>query len=289
MRWPGRSRTPCGPFFRLISATSPTSDYEIILIDNGSAKILGDETRTISPNLEYIYIPPNKSSPNPALAMNRAAALSRTPLLCLMIDGARMLTPGVLSWGIRLLELVPGAMVEVRGWHLGPKWQPESVAEGYNRTLNLSFSNRCVGGKTAIGFLIFRQPARKQNWVSRARLRSRIVSSSAVHSLINSAGSTIATRNLAVDWSTSIFMRAQWPRRIMSGRFSGKAFHQVHGGAATSLSLEGLRLAAVRWDAESYRLRGPLLPVDPAKFILAGHIPSEFQAWLSRKTSLQGA
>jgi hypothetical protein len=47
-----------------------------------------------------------------------------------MIDGARMLTLGVLSWGMRLLELAPGAIVEVRGWHLGPKWQPESVAEG---------------------------------------------------------------------------------------------------------------------------------------------------------------
>ena len=109
-----------------------TSDYEIILIDNGSAKILDDETRTISSNLQYIYIPPNKSSPNPALAMNRAAALSRATLLCLMIDGARMLTPGVLSWGMRLLELAPGGMVEVRGWHLGPKWQPESVMEGYD-------------------------------------------------------------------------------------------------------------------------------------------------------------
>ena len=107
-----------------------TSDYEIILIDNGSAKSLDQETRTISPNLECIYILPIQSSPNPALAMNRAAALSRAPLLCLMIDGARMLTPGVLSWGMRLLELAPGAIVEARGWHLGPKWQPESVAEG---------------------------------------------------------------------------------------------------------------------------------------------------------------
>jgi hypothetical protein len=57
-----------------------TNDYEIILIDNGSAKILDDETRTILPNLQYIYVPP------------------------------------------RLLDLAPGATVEVRGWHLGPKW-----------------------------------------------------------------------------------------------------------------------------------------------------------------------
>jgi hypothetical protein len=47
-----------------------------------------------------------------------------------MIDGACMLIPGVLSWGMRLLELAPGVIVETRGWHLGPKWQPESVAQG---------------------------------------------------------------------------------------------------------------------------------------------------------------
>src|SRR6266581_3867938 len=90
-----------------------TTDYEIILIDNGSAKGLDEETRTISPNLQYIYLSPNESSPNPALAMNRAAALSRAPLLCLMIDGARLVTPGVLAWGMRLLKLAPGALVEV--------------------------------------------------------------------------------------------------------------------------------------------------------------------------------
>ena len=62
-------------------------------------------------------------------------------------------------------------------------------------------------------------------------------------------------------------------------------FHQVHGGAATSLSLEELRLAIIRWKAESSRLRGPLPPIDRTKFILAGHIPEEFQAWLNRTTS----
>jgi glycosyltransferase involved in cell wall biosynthesis len=60
-----------------------TSDYEIILIDNGSAKSLDDETRTISPNLQYIYLPPNKSSPNPASAMNHAVARAGGRLLCL--------------------------------------------------------------------------------------------------------------------------------------------------------------------------------------------------------------
>ena len=267
-----------------------TSDYEIILIDNGSAKILDDETRTISSNLQYIYIPPNKSSPNPALAMNRAAALSRAPLLCLMIDGARMLTPGVLSWGIRLLELVPGAMVEVRGWHLGPKWQPESVAEGYNRDIESQlleqvrwwengyrlFDISAASAQTKLGFS---RPPSESNclFISRTLFDQL----GGFDDRYQEPGGGLVN----LDFYARAVAAADHVWTILGEG----TFHQVHGGAATSLSLEELRLAAVRWDAESYRLRGPLLPVDPAKFILAGHIPSEFQAWLSRKTSLQGA
>src|SRR6516165_10313422 len=115
------------PYQRNISI----DQYEIILMDNGSAKMLDEPTQKISPNLTYVYLSPGEASPSPAAAMNRGVALSRAPLLCLMIDGARLITPGVLSWRMRLLEIAPRAMVEVRGWHLGPKWQSESVAEGY--------------------------------------------------------------------------------------------------------------------------------------------------------------
>ena len=91
-----------------------------------------DRIPTIYSNLGYIYVSPHDSKPNPAAALNGGVALARAPLLCLMIDGARMLTPGVLFWGIRVLKLSPRAMVEVRGWHLGPKFQPESIMEGYD-------------------------------------------------------------------------------------------------------------------------------------------------------------
>jgi hypothetical protein len=62
-------------------------------------------------------------------------------------------------------------------------------------------------------------------------------------------------------------------------------FHQVHGGAATSLSLKELQRALMHWRTESSRLRGPMSPVDAAKVILAGHMPTEFRTWLNRMTS----
>jgi hypothetical protein len=59
-------------------------EYEIILMNNGSAKMLDEPTRKISPNLNYVYLLPGESSPGSALAMNRGVALSRAPMLCLI-------------------------------------------------------------------------------------------------------------------------------------------------------------------------------------------------------------
>jgi glycosyltransferase involved in cell wall biosynthesis len=269
------------PYQRNISI----DEYEIILVDNGSAKMLDEETRKISPNLDYIYLSPNESSPSPAPAMNRGVARARSPLLCLMIDGARLLTPGVLSWGMRLLELSPRAMVEVRGWHLGPKWQPESVAEGYNHDIESQLLDQVRWWKN--GYRLFNisaasaqtkqgisQPASESNclFVSRA-LFDRL---GGFDERYQEAGGGLV--------NLDFYARAVAAVDHVWTLLGEGTFHQVHGGAATSLSLEELQLAAARWTAESSKLRGPFPHIDPAKFILAGHIPSEFQAWLSRMT-----
>src|SRR6266446_6831627 len=68
-------------------------DYEIVLLDNGSPQRLPERLQSFAPNLRYHYVSPNESKPSPAAAMNRAVASARAPWLCLMIDGARMVTP----------------------------------------------------------------------------------------------------------------------------------------------------------------------------------------------------
>jgi hypothetical protein len=48
-------------------------------MDNGSAEMMGERLQEISPNLRYVYAPPNEANPNPAVALNRGAALARAP------------------------------------------------------------------------------------------------------------------------------------------------------------------------------------------------------------------
>src|SRR5437773_4426454 len=267
------------PYQRNISI----DEYEIILIDNGSAKMLDEETRKISPNLDYIYLSPNESSPSPAPAMNRGVALARAPRLCLMIDGARLLTPGVLSWGMRLLELSPRAMVEVRGWHLGPKWQPESVMEGYDheeerrllqaigwpengyRLWEVAASTPQVGRGYA-------DPAPESNCIFLSRdlffetggfdERSREPGGGLVNLDFFSRGVANAGRVFTL--------------------LGEGTFHQVHRGAATGLSKPILEERFKQWRAESEALGQAILP--DYEFILAGHMPRECASWLARHT-----
>lgn len=267
------------PYQRNIS----TGDYEIILMDNGSAKMLDERTRKISPNLDYIYLSPNESSPSPAPAMNRGVALARAPRLCLMIDGARLLTPGVLSWGMRLLELSPRAMVEVRGWHLGPKWQPESVMEGYDHEEERRLLQAIgwpengyrlweVAASTPQVSRGYADPAPESNCIFMSR--DLFFETGRFDERSREPGGGLV--------NLDFFSRAVATAGCVFTLLGEGTFHQVHRGAATGLSKPILEERFKQWRAESEALGQAVLP--DYEFILAGHMPRECASWLARHT-----
>jgi glycosyltransferase involved in cell wall biosynthesis len=265
------------PYQRNISI----GEYEIILMDNGSAKLLDEERQKISPNLNYIYLSPGESSPSPAPAMNRGVALSRAPLLCLMIDGARLLTPGVLSWGMRLLKLAPRAMVEVRGWHLGPKFQPESVMEGYGpeqerklletvRWLENGYRLWEIAAGTKQTRSGFSAKTFESNCIFMSRdLFSRI---GGFDERSRAPGGGLV--------NLDFFARAVAAAGCVFTLLGEGTFHQVHGGAATGLAKPRLQERFKQWRAESEALGQVIAP--DYEFILAGHLPPECASWLAR-------
>jgi glycosyltransferase involved in cell wall biosynthesis len=267
------------PYQRNISI----DEYEIILMDNGSAKMLDEGTRKISPNLDYIYLSPNESSPSPAGAMNRGVALSRAPLLCLMIDGARLVTPGVLSWGIRLVELAPRAMVEVRGWHLGPKWQPESVMEGYDHEEERHLLQAIgwpengyrlweIAASTPQISRGYADPAPESNCIFLSR--DLFFETGGFDERSREPGGGLV--------NLDFFSRAVATAGCVFTLLGEGTFHQVHGGAATGLSKPTLEERFKQWRAESEALGQAILP--DYEFILAGHMPPECASWLARHT-----
>ena len=107
-------------------------DYEIVVVDNGSDDPLtADEVRAIAPNACLHVM--DDPGPTPAPAVNAGVALSRGWAVGIVIDGARMVTPGILANARRGLRLHPRAMVATLAWHLGPDHQSRSVPQGYDQ------------------------------------------------------------------------------------------------------------------------------------------------------------
>jgi Glycosyltransferase like family 2 len=271
------------PYQRNISI----DDYEIILMDNGSTKMLDEGTQKISPNLNYVYLSPDEASPSPAPAMNRGVALARAPALCLMIDGARLVSPGVLSWGMRLLGVAPRAMVEVRGWHLGPKLQPESVMEGYGpeQERKLLESVRWLENgyrlwEVAAGTKQTRSGFSATTAESNCMFMSRDL-------FFESGGFDERSRTPGGGLvNLDFFARTLAVADPVITLLGEGTFHQVHGGAATGLSKPEMDEKFQQWYAESKGLGQAIKPdhefIPDYEFILAGHMPPECASWLAK-------
>ncbi len=110
-------------------------DYEVIVVENGSEpdERLGEEfVRGFGPEFHYIDLG-EAATPSPAPALNRGIALSTGRTVALMIDGAHVLTPGVLRLAMLGLSSYAPALVTTQQWYVGPGEQNEAVAKGYDR------------------------------------------------------------------------------------------------------------------------------------------------------------
>ncbi|WP_084454981.1 class I SAM-dependent methyltransferase [Comamonas composti] len=110
-------------------------DYEIIVVDNGSDEPVDSdlwEAWQAWPN-QYRLIRIENASPSPAAAINRGLAKVRGDYVGVMIDGARMCTPGLLGYALSACQSTPVAVVGALGWYLGYDFQRQSIAQGYDK------------------------------------------------------------------------------------------------------------------------------------------------------------
>jgi cephalosporin hydroxylase len=110
-------------------------DYEVVVVENGSSgeQRLGEEfVRSFGPEFRYLDLG-DEATPSPAGAINRGVAVTAATTLALMIDGAHVLTPGVLHYGMKGLSTYAPAIASAKQWYVGPGQQPEAVAGGYDR------------------------------------------------------------------------------------------------------------------------------------------------------------
>lgn len=110
------------------------AEYEIIAIDNGSDQPLNPaEVTAAGPNIRYHFH--DTASVSPVEAINLGAEMARGQYVAIIVDGARMASPGLVRSTLRALRLAEVPFVCSLSWHLGPDVQNRSIEQGYDQTV----------------------------------------------------------------------------------------------------------------------------------------------------------
>lgn len=116
----------------LVQRDLVSEDYEVIAIDNGSREPLDPAAVAAEgPRFRYRYL--ETVSASPVEAVNAGADMADGDLLAVIVDGARMATPGLVGQTQRAAALYPEPFVVAPAFHLGPDVQNRSILEGYDR------------------------------------------------------------------------------------------------------------------------------------------------------------
>lgn len=105
------------------------SEYEVVVVDCGSRLPIEKALVTqFGPNFRLIR---RQDSPSPARSINNAVRQSTAEIVMICIDGARMLSPGVLTLTLAAFRSYENPVVATLALHLGPKLQSLSMLDGY--------------------------------------------------------------------------------------------------------------------------------------------------------------
>ena len=107
-------------------------DYEVILVDNGSPDPIDPAVIEAFPGrLRSVRIDP--APPTPARAANVGIELAESDFVGLLIDGARLASPGLLASALLAGKLAARPIVATLGWHIGPTRHMDAQAAGYDQ------------------------------------------------------------------------------------------------------------------------------------------------------------
>ena len=129
--------------------------YEVVVVENGSdpGERLGAEAvESLGRPFRYIDMG-DDATPSPVAAMNRGLAESRGRAVALMVDGAHVLTPGVLRHGLAGLDAYAPAIVATQAWYVGPGQQGDVMRAGYDRAVEDALFSQI--GWPAHGYKLF--------------------------------------------------------------------------------------------------------------------------------------
>ncbi|MEQ1954013.1 glycosyltransferase family A protein [Mesorhizobium sp. CN2-181] len=244
----------------LVSVSAPyqrciaPADYEIIIVDNGSAPPV-DRATMAGQGTNVIVETVEKPTVSPAPAINRGLRLARAPLIGLWVDAARLASPGLVSACVEAARLHPRPVIATFNYHLGRRLQYFSAAEEHTREAEDALLASI--GWPEDGERLFEISTLD----AKGGLTGPMIESCALfmpRALWNELGGAdeafVSPGGGAVN--PDIFIRACALPDVQLIRILGQGtFHQVHGGVSTSGDA-GLMEAGKAMSREYFRIRG---------------------------------
>lgn len=267
-------RTLAPGYQRMVGA----ADYEVIAVDAGSAEPLAEPwVAARCPVARLIRTPP---APSPAAAVNAAARQARGEAIALCIDGARMLTPGIVAGMLAGLRMFADPVVATLAWHLGPKVQNESILEGYDQAAE----DRLLASVDwlADGYELFRIAALA---ASSAAGWFRPISESNCLAVPRAAWEMLGGLDERFTSPGGGFVNLDFYRRACDRAeelvmlLGEGTFHQVHGGVATNTPWERHPFAA--FDAEYRSIHGAPFAAPTRDAVQLGGVPAQALPFLA--------
>lgn len=272
----------------ILSLTAPyqqgidSDEYEILVVENGSSAPLDPEQiRQIAPNIDYHFI--ENAPPSPAHAINFAVERARGDVLAIMIDGAHMLTPRTLFFGLAPFAYRHNPVVSTPPFFLGPGAQPETVAEGYDAAAEDALLDSINWPEDGYQLFNVGVPYRykfpngppKLYWFVR-RFESNCLFVRKI------AFEAIGGCDLRFDIPGGGALMPDLCRELGElpdahlVQLMGEAsFHQVHGGVSTSVTEEEQKRLWATYTAQYEQIRGRPYKVCQKPLEYIGHIPNK--------------
>ena len=232
-------------------------DYEVIVVDNGSNPPFDHHIfDSLAGNFRLIRIDP--APPSPARAVNRGLAAANGEVIGVMIDGARIVTPGLLHFSRHGARLFDNAVVAALGWYLGYDFQRWSMRYGYDQAREDALLAGI--GWPADGYRLFEiatldessiegwlQPIAEANALfMRRELWDRL---GGMDERFEAPGGGLVNLD-----TFARAMELQDSRLVLL--LGEGTFHQIHGGVATNILAEQIPDNWTNWAGEYERIRG---------------------------------
>jgi glycosyltransferase involved in cell wall biosynthesis len=136
-------------------------DYEVVVVDNGSAKPVDPElVASFQGRLRLERIEP--APPSPARAANRGLQQAVGDLIGLIVDGARLASPGLLAEARRAACLSARPIVTAPAFHLGHVRHMQAAAAGYDQAVEDELLAK--SGWEADGYRLFEISTPAASW-----------------------------------------------------------------------------------------------------------------------------